>query len=226
MNKNVLSFLVQLSENNQKSWMDENKPWFQEVKEEFLKGVDTILKGLVELEPGMGNFNPKDCVFRQNRDVRFSPNKVPYKINMAAYFAINGKKSVGPGYYLHIQPGKSFVGGGLYHPPADLLKKMRQEIDYSGEELKSILSTVEFKEYFGGLKGEQLKTSPRDYDADHPHIDLLRFKSYEVFTVIPDELIIAGKVEQKSLEAFYKMQPFMNFLYRAVDDAENGDGLL
>lgn len=226
MNKNVLSFLEELSENNQKSWMEENKSWFLEVKEEFLNGVDTILKGLVELEPGMGGFRPKDCVFRQNRDVRFSPNKMPYKINMAAYFALNGKKSVGPGYYLHIQPGKSFVGGGLYHPPADLLKKMRQEIDYSGDELKSILSKESFKKHFDGLKGEQLKTSPRDYDADHPNIDLLRFKSFEVFTILSDEVVKAGKVEQKSLEAFHQMQPFMNFLYRAVDDAENGDGLL
>lgn len=226
MNKNTLSFLEQLSENNQKSWMDENKSWYLKVKEEFIEEVGNLLHGLVEIEPGMESFRPKDCVFRQNRDVRFSPNKMPYKTNMAAYFALCGKKSNGPGYYLHIQPGKSFVGGGLYMPPADLLKKLRQEIDYSGEELRSIISAKDFQKLFEGLKGEQLKTSPRDYDQDHPHIDLLRFKSFEVFTMLPDELIKEGKVVDVSLEAFKVMQPFMEFLYRAADESENGDGLL
>jgi len=226
MNKNTLTFLEQLSENNQKSWMDENKSWYLEVKEEFIQEVGDLLHGLVELEPRIANFRPKDCVFRQNRDVRFSPNKMPYKTNMAAYFALGGKKSTGPGYYLHIQPGKSFVGGGLYMPPADMLKKLRQEIDYSGEELKAIISQKDFLDTYEGLKGEQLKTSPRDYEQDHPHIDLLRFKSFEVFTPLSDDLIKNGNVVDVSLEAFKVMQPFMQFLYRAVDEAENGDGLL
>ena len=226
MNKNVLAFLEQLSENNQKSWMDENKSWYLQVKKEFHAEVDNLLKGLVELEPGMASFTAKDCTFRQNRDVRFSPNKMPYKVNMAAYFALGGKKSPGPGYYLHIQPGNSFVGGGLYLPPADMLKKLRQEIDYSGEELKAIIAEKNFKDQFDTLKGEKLKTSPRDYDVDHPQIDLLRFKSFEVFTTLSDEVIKGERVVEKSLEAFKVMQPFMEFLYRSVDEAENGDGLL
>jgi len=226
MDKNTLAFLKQLSENNQKAWMDENKSWYLQTKEAFIEEVGVLLHGLAEIEPDMGNFRPKDCVFRQNRDVRFSPNKMPYKTNMAAYFALGGKKSTGPGYYLHIQPGKSFVGGGLYMPPADLLKKLRQEIDYSGDELRSIITEDKFRKTFEGLKGDQLKTSPRDYDIDHPHIDLLRYKSFEVFTMLPDEAIEKGKVVQISLDAFRTMQPFMQFLYKAVDEAENGEGLL
>ncbi|KEO72807.1 DUF2461 domain-containing protein [Anditalea andensis] len=226
MNKNTLIFLEQLSENNQKAWMDENKSWYLEVKEAFVEEVGKLLNGLIEIEPGMANFKPKDCVFRQNRDVRFSANKMPYKINMAAYFALGGKKSNGPGYYLHIQPGKSFVGGGLYMPPADILKRLRQEIDYSGEELRSIITEPSFQKAFEGLKGEQLKTSPRDYDQEHPHIDLLRYKSFEVFTLLPDDLIKEGKVIETSLHTFSLMQPFMQFLYRAVDESESGDGLL
>jgi uncharacterized protein (TIGR02453 family) len=226
MNKNTLTFLKQLSENNQKSWMDENKSWYLETKEAFIDEVGVLLHGLTEMEPEMGNFRPKDCVFRQNRDVRFSTNKMPYKTNMAAYFALGGKKSAGPGYYLHIQPGKSFVGGGLYMPPADLLKRLRQEIDYSGDELRSIITDIKFQETFEGLRGEQLKTSPRDYEIDHPHIDLLRYKSFEVFTMLPDKVIEKGDVVRISLETFRTMQPFMQFLYRAVEEVENGEGLL
>ncbi|MBS9522550.1 DUF2461 domain-containing protein [Litoribacter alkaliphilus] len=226
MTANTLKFLNTLAQNNEKGWMDENRDWFLEVKEEFLEKVGDLLTGLKRLDPGLESLNPKDCVFRQNRDIRFSPNKMPYKINMAAYFSRGGKKSVGPGYYLHLEPEGSFVGGGLYHPPAPLLKQVRQEIDYSGNELKTIMDEPEFKKTFGGLYGEKLKTSPRDYDQDHQHIDLLRYKSFEVITRIPDQEIEKGTTVKIALDTFTKMQPYMDFLYRATDDAESGDGLL
>jgi uncharacterized protein (TIGR02453 family) len=226
MNSNTLEFLKTLEENNHRSWMEENKGWFVQVKSEFAERVAEILAELKIYEPEMDPLQVKDCVFRQNRDIRFSPNKMPYKTNMAAYFCRGGKKSEGPGYYLHIQPGKSFVGGGLYHPPAQMLKQLRQEIDYSGDELKGILAEKSFKERFSGLQGEQLKTSPRDYDADHPHIDFLRCKSFEVFRPITDEQIKNEQVVDIAVDAFIAMQPYMEFLYRATDSSESGEGLL
>ncbi|WP_143962339.1 DUF2461 domain-containing protein [Litoribacter populi] len=226
MTADTLKFLNTLAQNNEKGWMDDNRDWFLEVKEEFLEKTGELLNGLKHLDPGLESLMPKDCVFRQNRDMRFSPNKMPYKINMAAYFSRGSKKSIGPGYYLHVEPEGSFVGGGLYHPPAQLLKQVRQEIDYSGEELKRIMGEPDFKKRFGGLYGEKLKTSPRDYDLDHPHIDLLRYKSFEVITKISDQEIEKGNTVDIALDTFNKMQPYMDFLYRATDEAESGDGLL
>src|SRR5690606_3491891 len=123
--KEILSFLGQLEVHNNKEWMDANRSQYQQARADFQALVSDLLKEMVELEPDMANLRPQDCIFRQNRDIRFSANKNPYKIHMAAYFAVGGKKSDGPGYYLHIQPGESLVGGGIYWPSPEVLKKIR-----------------------------------------------------------------------------------------------------
>lgn len=226
MSTPYLSFLKALAENNSKEWMDTNRDWYQKVKGEFIEDVGELLGGITAWEPALTAFKAKNCVFRQNRDIRFSANKSPYKTNLAAYFSVRGKKSNDPGYYLHIQPGGSFIAGGIWMPPADVLKKIRQEIDYSGEELLKILNKPTFKKHFSSLEGEQLKTSPRDYDAEHPHIDLLRYKSFIVSTPLADKDISSGNFKTKTLDAFRLMKPFHDFLHQAVDEAESGEGLL
>ncbi|GAB2624449.1 DUF2461 domain-containing protein [Belliella aquatica] len=221
-----LDFLKELASNNSKEWMDANRDWYQKVRGEFIEDVGELLGGITSWEPALTAFKAKDCVFRQNRDIRFSANKAPYKTNLAAYFSVGGKKSNDPGYYLHIQPGGSFIAGGIWMPPADILKKIRQEIDYSGEELLKILNEPTFKKHFSSLEGEQLKTSPRDYDAEHPHIDLLRYKSFIVSTPLADKDISSGNFKTKTLDTFRLMKPFHDFLHKAVDEAESGEGLL
>ncbi|SHN17103.1 TIGR02453 family protein [Cyclobacterium lianum] len=225
-NVSVLDFLTQLAANNSKEWMDANRTWYEEVKQAHLDNVAEILAGLSRYQPQFSDLRPKDCVFRQNRDIRFSANKLPYKTNMAAYFAIGGKKSVGPGYYLHLQPGASFVGGGIYMPDAETLKKIRQEIDYSGKELESILTAPQFRDFFGDMEGEKLKTSPRDYDKDHPFIGYLKYKSFIVSRPISDGDIQSGKTVVLALAAFENMRPFFNFLERAVSAPEDEAFLL
>ncbi|MFD2035678.1 DUF2461 domain-containing protein [Belliella marina] len=226
MSTPYLDFLKELANNNSKEWMDANRDLYQSVREKFLGDVADLLVGISVWEPELAGFKPKDCVFRQNRDIRFSANKAPYKTNLAAYFAVGGKKYNGPGYYLHIQPGESFIAGGIWMPPADVLKKIRQEIDYSGQELLDILNEKTFKKHFSGIEGEQLKTSPRDYDADHPFIDLLRYKSFIVSTPLADKDILSGDFKQKTLDTFHLMKPFHDFLRKAVDEVESGEGLL
>lgn len=221
-----LEFLSELAQNNSKEWMDTHKKQYLACKEEFLEDVAVILKGLAEWEPAFEAFKPKDCVFRQNRDVRFSANKDPYKINFAAYFSPNGKKSEGPGYYLHIQPGQSFLGGGIYMPMGETLKKIRKEIDYSGAELIRIENEASFKKAFGEIKGEKLKNSPRDYDAEHEFIEYLKLKSFTVTTPLKDQEINNGQFIKRALEAFNTMRPFQEFLSKAVEEVEDGSGLL
>lgn len=221
-----LEFLTSLAQNNTKEWMDAHKKEYLACKEEFLEDVAVILKGLSEWEPAFEAFKPKDCVFRQNRDVRFSANKDPYKINFAAYFSPKGKKSEGPGYYLHIQPGQSFLGGGIWMPMGVTLKKIRKEIDYSGSELQKIESNPEFKKAFGEISGEKLKTSPRDYDADHEFIEYLKLKSFTVTTPLKDKEIENGQFIQRALETFNTMRPFQDFLSKAVEEVEDGSGIL
>ena len=111
-------------------------------------------------------------IFRIYRDVRFSKNKLPYKNNMGASISAGGKKSTGPGYYVHLQPGQSFLAGGIWMPESDSLKKIRQEIDYNGKQLKKVLNDKTFKKYYKEISQEnKLKTVPKGYSKDHPDIE-------------------------------------------------------
>lgn len=226
MSQHLVKFLEELSLNNRKEWMDNHKQRFLDLRARFLENMATVLENLTELDPRLEGLKPKDCIFRQNRDVRFSPNKMPYKTNMAAYFAAGGKKSVGPGYYLHLQPGESFIAGGIWMPSSDILKKIRQEIDYSGKELEGILENPAFKSYFGEMEGEKLKTSPKDFDGDHPYIQYLRYKSFIVTKSIPEGEVVSENYISLAVKGFSMMKPFQDFLYRAVEEVEDGSGLL
>lgn len=221
-----LDFLTALAQNNHKDWMDANKKWYLETKEQFLEDVAVLLKELSEVEPELSAFKPKDCVFRQNRDVRFSANKDPYKTNFGAYFSPGGKKSPGPGYYLQVQPGNSFLAGGIWMPEADTLKKIRKEIDYSGAELAQIENNPDFKKLFKGIEGDKLKTSPRDYEADHPYIEYLKLKSFTVSHPVSDKAVESGAFVTFALDGFRRMKPFNDFLRQAIEDVEDGTGIL
>lgn len=222
----ILLFLRQLAANNNKEWMDANRSQYQQARAVFQGLVADLLLQMVELEPEMGSLRPQDCIFRQNRDIRFSANKSPYKIHMAAYFAVGGKKSEGPGYYLHLQSGESFVGGGIYWPSAERLKKIRQEIDYSGQELEAIVDAPSFKKHFGEIEGEKLKTSPKGYSRDHPYIELLRMKSFIAGRPLSDQEISSPDLRTKVMESFRLLKPMNDFLTRAVEESESGEGLL
>lgn len=221
-----LKFLKALSENNHKAWMDDNKKWYLDSREEFLEDVDVMLKGVAAFEPAMAAFKAKDCMFRINRDVRFSANKNPYKNNFSAYFSAKGKKVEWPGYYVHVQPGASFIGGGLWMPSSETLKKIRREIDYSGMELKHILESKAVSEVYSGIEGEQLKTTPRDYPADHEFIEYLKFKSFILSKPMEDRDIDSGKYITVALDGFQRMKPFQDFLGKAIEDVEDGSGIL
>lgn len=213
-----LPFLTALADHNSKEWMDANKKWYLDTRAEFLEDVEVLLKGIAEWEPALLAFKAKDCVFRQNRDIRFSANKMPYKTSFGAYFSPKGKKSEGPGYYLQIRPNNSFIAGGIWMPMADSLKKIRKEIDYSGAELAKIERQPDFKALFGEIEGERLKTSPRDYEADHEFIDYLRLKSFTVSAKISDRDIESGNFINIALDGFQKMRPLQEFLSSAIED--------
>lgn len=221
-----LDFLSALSENNHKDWMDANKAWYQSTRAILLEDAEVLLQEMVALEPSLAAFKAKNCLFRQNRDVRFSANKNPYKTNFGVYFAPGGKKSPGPGYYLQIQPGNSFLAGGIWMPEADTLKKIRKEIDFSGAQLQQIEQAASFKKLFSGIEGEKLKTSPRDYEASHPYIDYLKLKSFTVSHPISDQAIHTGAFIKFALDGFNAMKPFIDFLSQALEDVEDGADLL
>ena len=161
--------------------------------------------------------NPRKAAFRIYRDVRFSKDKRPYKTNMGAGFSAHGKMEQEPGYYLHIEPGKSFIAGGLYMPSPENLAKIRQEIDYNAERFLKILNNKKFKSYFKGLEEwDKLKTMPKGYAKDHPHIELLKNKSFVVSHKFSDSEVTNKNFRKKVAEACKLMKPMNDYLLEAI----------
>ncbi|MEM9417005.1 MAG: DUF2461 domain-containing protein [Bacteroidota bacterium] len=214
----ILDFLTTLRANNNKAWMDTHKSLYHQVRDTWLEATTFLIQGMAPLDPLVANLTTKECVFRINRDIRFSKDKSPYKNNMGAFLAPGGKKGGYAGYYLHLEPeNKSFIAGGIYQPSSDTLKQVRQEIDYQAEELIDILQAPRFQQLFGTLQGEKLKKVPRGYDSTHPQAELLKMKSYLVMHPVTDKQVMHKNFLSEVLQIFQAIIPFNQFLNRAVD---------
>ena len=222
---NVLEFLSDLKYNNNREWFAENKPRYQEAKEEFENFVEVLIERISEFDPTIVHLSAKDCVFRIFRDVRFSKNKDPYKFHFGANITAAPKKSEihnRAGYYLHIEPeGKSMLGGGAYMPNGKWLKEIRASIDYDPEMIKGIINKQKFKALFGQLEGEKLKTSPRDYPADHPEIELLRYKSLYGMHHCDDRAVEAKGFLEHSADVFTAISPLNKYLNMCAEQAND-----
>jgi uncharacterized protein (TIGR02453 family) len=215
----IISFLQDLKDNNNRDWFHENKSRYEEAKSEFETIVAGVIKGISNFDSDIGLLKPKDCVFRIYRDVRFSKNKDPYKINMGAAFSKGGRKSKHAGYYLHIEPDNSFIGGGKWQPEPDILKSIRYEIFNSPEDFKKIIFNKDFVNLFGELSGDKLKRPPKGFPPDFEEIELVKFKSYIAGTSIPANKITRLKFTPFVVDAFRQMKPFIGFLNKCVDHA-------
>lgn len=220
--KETLEFLQELAANNNREWMAANKKRYEKARMAYLGLVENILEHLQKSEPGIAHLKAKDCVFRINRDVRFSADKSPYKINFAAYICPEGRKSFAPGYYLHIQPGSSFMAGGIYMPGSDWLKKIRQEIDYNGEPLLDYLGSKEVRAIFGDIEGESLKRAPKGYTEDHSHIALLKRKSFLLQHAFEDADLLREGVGEHIAGKFKLLKPFLDYFRVAIEEVEEG----
>lgn len=218
----TLQFLTKLKKNNSREWFNAHRADYETAKENFTELVNEILAQAGKFDQDIAVLTYKDCIFRINRDVRFSKNKDPYKTNMAAYFVKGGKKSWLAGYYFHCEPGgKSFIGGGLYGGEPDQIKKVRQEIDYNWEDFKAILNNKTFKKTFGDLsrqEGMSLVREPKGYDKDNPAIDYIKLKNFIVSVLVSDEELTTPQLAKTILTCFATMQPLLHFLNRAMED--------
>ena len=218
----TLKFLKHLKKNNTKEWFDKNRKTYEAAKEDFASLVNAVIAQLGKKDPTIATLTAKDCLFRINRDVRFSKNKAPYKSNMGASIVHGGKKSPLAGYYFHFEPGgNSFVGGGKYMVDAPVLKKIRQEIDYSWNEFSKILTNKKFAAYYGDLeKGEGMSLSrePKGYEKENPAIDYIKLKSWVATAVITDVDLTSKDLVKKITIAFETLQPLIVFLNRALSE--------
>lgn len=215
----TLKFLNSLKINNNRPWFEENREQYDIVRAGFLEMVGELIKQIARFEPQIGNQTAKDCVFRINRDVRFSKDKSPYKSNFSCYFNKAGKKSNGAGYYLHIEPGKSFAGGGIWMPENGVLAKIRQEIDYNFKDFKKITGNSLFKKNFakGVSSDASLIRPPKGYDELNPAIEFLKMKSFIVSRSFTDAEVQSKNFVSDVAKTFAAMKPFIDFLNTAIE---------
>jgi uncharacterized protein (TIGR02453 family) len=216
--KNVLPFLEDLKNNNDRDWFHANKARYQEAKKEFEIFIGELIPQLAEIDKDIAGLEPKQCIFRIFRDVRFSANKLPYKTNMGAAMTKGGRKSPYATYYVHLEPGNGFAGGGIWMPHGPVLKAMRQEVYYNPDEFKKIIGSKEFTKYFTGLDGDKLKRHPRDFPSDFPDIELLKHKSYITGSKLDDKLLTSDDLQKEILNIFKALYPFNRFINRALSD--------
>ncbi len=212
----TFKFLKTLKENNNRPWFNEHKPAFQGIHAQFKTLAETLRNRMThhdEIE------NLK--VYRIYRDTRFSKDKTPYKTYLSGSMVRATKWRRG-GYYFHIEPGNSFLGGGFWGPNSDDLRRIRQEIAAEPQALRNILAEPGFQSYFGGMEGDQVKTAPRGYAKDHPAVDLLRYKQYLLIHRFTDKEVKSKDFVDLLNVGFKNMRPFLDYMSDVLTTDANG----
>ena len=216
----TIKFLKNLAKNNNKTWFEDHRSEYEASKKDFENFVDTILQVYGQKDEDISILKTKECIFRINRDVRFSKDKSPYKNNMGASLNRGGKKSIFAGYYFHCQPGNSFAGGGIWMPMPPETKKIRQEIDYCYDEFEGIVHSKKFKSVYGNLNMSEeyrLVNIPKGYEKENPAATYLKLKSWIAMQPVPDAVLTSKDLVKKVIDSFETLRPLVKFINRAIE---------
>jgi uncharacterized protein (TIGR02453 family) len=215
MKATLFEFLRDLKINNNREWFQANKDRYNQAKNEFESFINDLIPVIRSVDPLIDMITAKDCVFRIYRDVRFSGDKSPYKTYMGAYIARGGKSSLMAGYYVHFEPGASMLAGGLYMPPPEILKKIREEIYYQADDFKKIIYNKDFVRFFGEMDDPgKMKNPPKGFTKDFPDINLLKFRSYAVMHQVTDEIALKEDYLEYAMKVFQVLYPLNVYFNR------------
>jgi len=214
----ISDFLTLLEKNNNREWFQKNKAMYQQAMESWQQIVRLLISEISEFDQEIRVLDPKKCIFRIYRDVRFSHNKTPYKTNFSASMKPEGRKSPFGGYYLSYSPEELTVAGGIYQPEPTLLAKIRQEIDYNPGPLLKIINAKKFKTVFGQVDGEKLKRPPKGYSAEDENIELLKHKDFIVYQQLKTNAMDPKKRLKQVGASFQLIQPFNAYFNTVIRD--------
>ena len=221
LQSSTIKFLNNLKKNNNKTWFEKNRKVYEEAKADFAKFIQAVIDQHGKKDTSIKSLVAKDCLFRINRDVRFSKDKSPYKSNFGASINKGGRKAENSaGYYFHLEPGGSFAGGGIWMPMPDELKKVRQEIDYNFADFKKIIGSKKFKSVYGDLSKSAeytLSRVPKGYEPDNPAAEYLKLKSYVAMVKITDADLSSKMLVKKTIAAFEALQPLIEFINESMN---------
>lgn len=216
-----LEFLKTLKNNNNRDWFNENKDLYLTQHQETIAFADALLAEM-QKHDNIETPTGKKSLMRIYKDVRFSKDKSPYKTNWGGGFK-RATKLLRGGYYFHIQPGACFVGGGFWAPESKDLLKIRKDISANPDDLRKIINSKSFKDTFGTLQGEKLKTCPKGFDKEDPALDLLQYKQFLISKSFTDKEVMAPDFYKKANETFKAMRPFFNYMSYVLTTDENGE---
>lgn len=217
-------FLNKLKDNNNREWFNKNKDQYLEAHQQVIEFADLLLMDLSKtdvIETPTG----KKSLYRIYRDVRFSKDKTPYSIYFGGGFRRAGAERRG-GYYFHLEPGNTYVGGGFWGPNSQDMMHIRKHLQQEPEMLKDIIESKEFKKNFGSLRGEQLKRAPKGFEVEDPAIDLLRYKQYWVRHEFDMKEVMKPNFHLSIVKQFHQMRPFFDYMSEILTTDLNGESIV
>jgi uncharacterized protein (TIGR02453 family) len=217
LDTSILDFLKKLEKNN-------NREWFQDNKSSYDKALETYSTFIDEVATGLKKSDMIEDVkkFRIYRDIRFSKDKTPYKNNFGTGFTRSTSRLRG-GYYLHIQNGGCFAGGGFWSPEPSDIKRIRDEFSYDTETISKIQKDITFKKYFTSIQGDALVNAPRGYDPNHPNIDLIKKKQWIVMRSFESKDLSSKNFSQEVIKTFEGLRPFFDYMSDVLTTDINGE---
>ena len=214
-----VSFFKKLKKNNNREWFAENKPKFKELEKE-IKAFGEQLKDRLNEFDNVDRFK----LFRIYRDIRFSKDKTPFKTHFGLYWN-RLKPRLRGGYYLHISPNNNFLACGFWDPNPKDLYRIRKEFLHDANEFRKILKSKEIYSIWGNLEGTELKTAPRNFDKNHPDIDLIRKKQFVFKINYSDKEVLEKRFIDKIELSLKAIRPFLNYMTDVLTTDENGESL-
>ncbi len=216
INPETLTFLSQLEINNNREWFNENKGLYLLAKANVENVVDAIITDVANFDKSVERLEARNCIFRIYKDTRFSKDKTPYKTNIGASLVEKGPKTLNhAGYYIHLEPGKSFLAGGVYMTEPKNLKAIRERISSEGENFLKILNNKSFKDILE-LQGTKLVKVPQGFDKEDPMGDYLKFKQLTVFHTLSDKEVLSENFVKNTVKVLKEIYPFNQFLNEAI----------
>ncbi len=218
--KEVFEFLRALEKNNNREWFTEQKERFKKLDEKA-KSVFTVISEKMKSHDEIERLK----FFRIYRDVRFSHDKTPYKTNFSASMSRAGTHRRG-GYYVHLQPKGSFIAVGFWNPNKEDLLRIRKEWEQDATELRQIIGKKNFREIWGDLVGDEVKTAPKGFDKEHPNIDLIRRKQFIFIKNFTDQEVTAPDFADQVNKAFKAIRPYFDLMSGVLTTNLNGESML
>ncbi|MEZ5044955.1 MAG: DUF2461 domain-containing protein [Saprospiraceae bacterium] len=216
----VFKFIEELKENNDRTWFAANKKRFQTEQAYLIAFADALITEMNKHD-NIETASGQQSLFRIYRDTRFSKDKTPYKTHFSGSLS-RATKLLRGGYYFHIEPGASFLGGGFWGPTSEDLKRIREDIAFDDKPLRKIISDPTFVKTFETLKGDTVKTAPKGFDKDHPAIDLLRHKQFVISRAFTDKAVMSPDFLQEVVQTFCNMRPFFDYMSDVLTTDANG----